>query len=265
VTEPLDGASNMAIDEALLRFRLAGESPPTVRFFGWAPPAVSLGYGQALDDAIDLTACVRLGIGLVRRPTGGSALLHEAPGAELTYSVAARGGDFAGADDLLETYRVIATGLAAGLRRLGAAAEVVPLVRQRRSPTPTFCFARTGSYEIAAGGKKLIGSAQRRQGGGFLQHGSLLLDADPVRLRAVFPRVEDPLAGVATLAAGLGRPAGFDEVAAALAAGLAEVLGSLRPGGLTSAETALVERLVAEKYGTAEWTRHGRVPVGSHA
>jgi lipoate-protein ligase A len=265
VTEPLDGASNMAIDEALLRARLTGESPPTIRFFGWAPPAVSLGYGQALDGAIDLAACLRLGIGLVRRPTGGSALLHETPDAELTYSVVARGGDFPGADDLLETYRVIGTGLAAGLRRLGAAAEVVPLVRQRRGPTPTFCFARTGSYEIAAGGKKLVGSAQRRQGGGLLQHGSLLLTADPARLRAVFPYVEHPLAGVATLGAVLGRSAGFDEVAAALAAGMAEVLGSLLPGDLMSAETALVDRLVAEKYGTTEWTHHGRVPVTSHA
>lgn len=255
----------MAIDEALLSSRLAGDGPPTVRFFGWAPPTVSLGYGQPLDAAIDLAACQRLGLGVVRRPTGGSALLHEAPGAELTYSVVARGGDFPGADDLLETYRVIGIGMAAGLRRLGAAVEVVPLVRLRRGPAPTFCFARTGSYEIAAGGKKLIGSAQRRQGGGFLQHGSLLLDAEPIRLRAVFPRIEDPLAGVTTLAALLGRPADFDEVAAALQAGLAEALGVLLPGGLTSAETALAERLVAEKYGTAEWTRHGRIPVGSHA
>jgi lipoyl(octanoyl) transferase len=119
VTEPLDGASNMAIDEALLRSRLAGDGPPTVRFFGWAPPTVSLGYGQPLDAAIDLAACQRLGLGVVRRPTGGSALLHESPGAELTYSVVAGGEDFAGADDLLQTYRVIGTGLAAGLRRGG--------------------------------------------------------------------------------------------------------------------------------------------------
>jgi lipoyl(octanoyl) transferase len=265
VTEPLDGAANMAIDEALLRSRLAGDGPPTVRFFGWAPPAVSLGYGQALDAAVDLAACARLGLGLVRRPTGGSAILHEAPAFEVTYSVVARGADFPGADDLLETYRVLGTGLAAGLRRLGAAVEVVPLVRTRRGATPTFCFARTGSYEIAARGRKLVGSAQRRQGGGFLQHGSILLDAEPARLRAVFPGVEDPLAEVTTLAAVLGRRPGFDEVVAALAAGLGEALGPLAPGGLSPAEAALAERLVAEKYGSDEWTREARHPVSSHA
>jgi lipoyl(octanoyl) transferase len=254
----------MAIDEALLRARLAGEAPPTVRCFGWRPPAVSLGYGQPLG-GIDQAACARLGIGLVRRPTGGSAILHEDPALELTYSVVARRDDFPGADDLLETYRVLGSGLAAGLRRLGVEAEVVPLVRERPGPAPTFCFARTGAYEIAVGGRKLVGSAQRRQGGGFLQHGSLLLDTDPGRLRAVFPSVADPLAGITTVAAVLGRRPGFDEVADALAAGLAGVLGPLRPGGLSPAETARVEQLVTEKYGTEAWTREGRLPASAHA
>jgi lipoate-protein ligase A len=265
VTAPLDGATNMAIDEALLRARIAGSGPPTVRLYAWAPPAVSLGYGQPLDGAVDLAACARLGIGLVRRPTGGSAILHEGPAAELTYSVVARAGDFAGAEDLLETYRVLGGGLAAGLRRLGVEAEVVPLARERRGPSPPFCFTRTGAYEIAVGGRKLLGSAQRRQGGGFLQHGALLLDADPGRLSAVFPGVADLLAGITTVAAVLGRRPGFDEVAEALAAGLASVLGPLRPGGLSPAEAARAERLVAEKYGTEAWTREGRLPAPAHA
>ncbi len=265
VTEPLDGATNMAIDEALLRARVAGEAPPTVRFFAWAPPAVSLGYGQPLDARIDAAARARLGIGLVRRPTGGSAILHEGPAAELTYSVVARAGDFDGSDDLLETYRVLGSGLAAGLRRLGIPAEVVPLRREARRAAPTFCFARTGAYEIAVGGKKVVGSAQRRQTRAFLQHGSVLLDADPGRLRAVFPGVDDPLAGVTTLAAVLGRRVGFDAAAAALAAGLGEALGPLVPDGLTSAETVLADRLVAEKYGTEAWTVRGEAPAVARA
>jgi lipoyl(octanoyl) transferase len=188
VTEPLDGATNMALDEALLRGRVRGASGPTVRFYGWRPAAVSLGYAQPLDETVDRARCQALGIGLVRRPTGGSAILHEPPDREVTYAVVAREGDFPGADDVLETYRVIGQGLAAGLARLGVAAELVPLVRARPGPTPAFCFGRTGAYEIAVGGRKLAGSAQRRQRGCFLQHGSVLQDADAARIRAVFPR-----------------------------------------------------------------------------
>ena len=261
VTEPLDGATNMAIDEALLRARIAGSAPPTVRFFAWAPPAVSLGYGQPLDGAIDVAACARLGVQLVRRPTGGSAILHEGPSAELTYSVVARADDFPGADDLLETYRVLGAGLAAGLARLGAPVEVMPIIRRRGVASPAFCFARTGSYEIAIGGKKVAGSAQRRQGGAFLQHGAVLLDADPARLGAVFPAAGDPLAGVTTLVAALGRPVAFDEAAAALAAGLGEALGPLAPGGLTPGEEEAAQRLAAEKYASEAWTRDGRTPA----
>ena len=79
VCEPLDGALNMALDEALLLGRLAGTAPPTLRFFAWRPATISLGYGQALDHRIDVPAAAALGIGLVRRPTGGSAILHEGP------------------------------------------------------------------------------------------------------------------------------------------------------------------------------------------
>ena len=258
VTGARDGPTNMAIDEAVLRARITREAPPTVRFFGWAPPTVSLGYGQPLDERIDRTACARLGIGLVRRPTGGSAILHESPDRELTYSVVARGGDFPGADDVLETYRVLGASLVAGLARLGVRAQVVPLVRGRPAEAPAFCFARTGAYEIAVGGRKLVGSAQRRQAGAFLQHGSILLDADPDRLRAIFPGPADPMAGLVTLAGLLGRCLGADEVIAALAAGLAEGLGyALEPGDLAPAETDAVRRLVAEKYGAEAWTLSG--------
>jgi lipoate-protein ligase A len=248
----------MAIDEAMLRARIAGTVPATVRFYGWASPTVSLGYGQPLDGTVDRSACHRLGVGLVRRPTGGSAILHETPAGELTYAVVARRGDFPGSDDVLETYRVLGEGLREGLRRLGVDAELVPLARARRAgSTPTFCFARVGAYELAVDGRKLVGSAQRRQGGAFLQHGSLLLDADPERLRAVFPGL-DPGAGLATLGAALGRVPAFDELVEALTAGLAQRLARpLPPGGLEPREAEDVERLVWGKYGREDWTLRG--------
>ncbi|HET8575984.1 MAG TPA: octanoyltransferase, partial [Methylomirabilota bacterium] len=161
VTSPLDGAANMALDEALLVSRLSGSGPPTLRFFAWRPPTISLGYGQPLDDRIDLEAAAALGIGLVRRPTGGSAILHEGPDLEVTYSVTAAADDFIGADDLLGTYRWIGTALEAGLRRLGAPVEMVPVQPSDPGAMPAFCFARTGSYELEVAGRKLVGSAQR--------------------------------------------------------------------------------------------------------
>ncbi|MBI2878144.1 MAG: lipoate--protein ligase family protein, partial [Candidatus Rokubacteria bacterium] len=166
---------------------------------------------------------------------------------------------FPGADDLLRTYQVIGRGLAAGLRRVGVPAELVPVTKARGKGTPTFCFARTGSYELVVGDRKLVGSAQRRQAGAFLQHGSILLDADLERLRLLFPGEEgaDPLAGMTTLAAVLGRLVAFDELVPALAAGMGEGLGvELVPGGLTPEEARLVEALIREKYGTEAWNLH---------
>lgn len=261
VTEPLDGAANMALDEALLLGRLRHGSPPTLRFFAWTPPTISLGYGQRLDGRIDEQAVEALGLGLVRRATGGSAILHEGPDLEITYSVAAGAGDFEGANDLLDTYRWIGAGLLAGLRALGALVDMVPVKPSDPAAMPTFCFARTGSFELEVDGKKLVGSAQRRQGTAFLQHGAIMLGAEPARLRRVFPVERDPLAGMTTLEAVLGRRPSFDQAAEALAEGFRSAHGlTLAPGGLSEDGTALSATLEREKYATDEWTRAGRAP-----
>ncbi len=258
-TAPMDGARNMALDEAIWRARLSGESPPTLRFFAWDPPTISIGYGQRLDAALDLTACARLGVGLVRRPTGGSAIYHDGPDRELTYSVVAGVDDFVGAGDLLEAYRWIASALLEGLRRLQVPAEMVAVIPSS-GPQPAFCFARTGSYEIEVRGKKLVGSAQRRQSGGFLQHGSVMLGADAQRVRTLFPGDSDPLRWMTTIEESSGRRPGFEEVATALRAGFAAVHGiALSPAGLTSGEERLVDQLVQEKYGTTDWNEHAQL------
>ena len=228
VTEPLGGAANMALDEALLRARLARTGPPTLRFFAWSPPTISLGFGQRLAGRVDLAAAAEMGIGLVRRPTGGSAILHEGPDLEVTYSVVAAVGDFPGADELLATYRWIGAALERGLRRLGAPADMVPVQPSDPAAMPAFCFARTGSYELEVGGRKLVGSAQRRQGTAFLQHGAVMLAADPERLRRAFPGGGDPLAGMTTLEAVLGRCPSFDETVLALGGGFRAPLRGLR-------------------------------------
>src|SRR5262245_24511652 len=252
----------MALDEALLRGRIEKRSLPTLRFFAWAPPTLSLGYGQSLDRRIDLEAATTLGIGVVRRLTGGSAILHEGPDLEVTYSVVAASGDFAGADDLLATYRWIGAALERGLRRLGAPAAMVPVQPSDPAALPAFCFARTGSYELEVAGRKLVGSAQRRQGDAFLQHGSIMLGAAPDRLRRVFPGDADPLRGMTTLEAVLGRRPSFEETAAALAEGFRDAHGiALRPGGLDRDEEEAMRSLAYDKYGTRDWTRSGRTPT----
>jgi lipoate-protein ligase A len=260
ITAPAGGAFNMAVDEALLVGRLQGSSPPTLRFFAWAPPTVSLGYGQRLDGRIDLGATRDLGLGVVRRLTGGSAILHEDVSRELTYSVVAARGDFAGADVLLDTYRWIGAALAAGLRTLGAAVDMVPVHPSDPAAMPAFCFARTGSFELEVKGRKIVGSAQRRRGGAFLQHGSVVLGADPARLRRVFPAGPDPLAAMTTLEAAIGRRPSFAETADALARGFARTHGlRLEPGDLSLAERELAESLERDRYAHPDRTRRGRV------
>jgi lipoate-protein ligase A len=127
-------------------------------------------------------------------------------------------------------------------------------VPESPGPTPAFCFARTGRYEIEVGGRKLVGSAQRRQGPAFLQHGAVLLGVDEPRLRRLFPTTRDPLATMTTLEAVLGRRLAFDDVAEALAAAFEAEHGiALRPGGLDPAETDRVEVLVRDRYATDAW------------
>jgi len=173
--------------------------------------------------------------------------------------VVARAGDFAGAGDLLETYRWIGAALAAGINRVGAPVEMVPVQPSDPTAMPTFCFARTGSYELEIAGLKVVGSAQRRQGSGFLQHGAVMLGAAPDRLRRVFPVERDPLAGMTTLEAVLGRRPSFEETLTALADGFRAEHGlELAPGGLAAVELALADSLVRDKYGTDRWTRSGR-------
>jgi len=236
------GATNMAVDTAIMTSVVEGASPPTLRFYAWSPPCLSLGRSQSASE-VDSSACRAAGIDLVRRPTGGRAILHTD---ELTYSVA-----------LLQD-------LLAGLRALGA--EVGQATGQRKPAaelTPV-CFETPSDYEITVGGRKLVGSAQWRGRGGVLQHGSLPLYGDLGRIvdyltfaeaereqqrRAVRERA-------ATLQDALGRVAPVAEVVEALAAGFGQALQvTLERGELTERERALAADLRRERYTEPQWTR----------
>lgn len=186
---PNIGAYNMAVDEELLARAQAGEVVPVLRFYGWDPPAVSLGRFQHLESAVNADACRRHGFDIVRRITGGRAVLHRQ---ELTYSIAARADNPLFPSTVLGTYKVIATGLLVGLQNLGIPAEMVSrgsrhaALVEKKAKDPA-CFSSPSWYEILVNGKKIIGSAQRRMRGAFLQHGSILVDYDPALEAEVIP------------------------------------------------------------------------------
>ena len=176
------GAYNMALDERLATDLRDGHGGPTIRVFGWQPWAVSLGFNQS-EAEIDQEKCKRDAIDIVRRPTGGRAILHAR---ELTYSVVM----FSSGKSILDVYNDIGRALVKGLRLFGVD---VDLAKSRAtSPVPSLwrqipCFASTGRYEITVDGKKLVGSAQRRYRGGqqgevVLQHGSILVGPEHRRL-----------------------------------------------------------------------------------
>ena len=288
IDAPADGATNMARDEAIAAAHAAGAAPATLRLYRWRPACLSLGRFQR-SDVIDRDACERAGITVVRRPSGGRALLHDD---ELTYAVIGAAGHppFDGAGSILAAYRQISLALLAGLRRLGLQAELTPVTRRDRlrdnetrrqrdkettrqggiadadllvSPSPGLvvsrsaaCFDTAAAYELMVAGRKLAGSAQMRRQGVLLQHGALPLTPHAERLAALLVAPPPNLgAKMIALDEALGRLIGFEEVASAIAGGFAESWDiTFEPGKLTAAEQVLVERLREEKYLNASWT-----------
>lgn len=253
----------MAVDEAILDRYADGSAAiagPTVRLYAWSPATLSLGRRQAPShDAAFLAA---QGLGLVRRPTGGSAVLHEH---ERTYAVVGllRTPPFEGG--VIETYRSLAAVLEAALRSLGVGARAVgPAGVSAGVAAATLCFGETSHYEIASGSTKLVGSAQLRRGGAFLQHGSILLRADAARLARAAGVAEPPRGRFAGIGDVLGRPVGPEALDGAIVAAFGEVLGlDLAPGVLSAREAAQARNLAEGKYRSREWTIEGRVPRGA--
>lgn len=176
------GADNMAFDESLARRLAAGTGAPTLRFFRWKPWAISVGYNQGTAE-LDAARCAADGIDIVRRPTGGRAILHAD---ELTYSVVV----VAGRRSILQMYNEISGALVRGLAIYGVEATLQKsqpnFAEEYRSPSSIPCFSSSARYEIEWEGRKLVGSAQRRFSGGgtdvVLQHGSVLCGPSHLRL-----------------------------------------------------------------------------------
>ena len=209
ITEPMTGAANMALDHALMdRARRTGER--VFRVYSWSEPTLSLGRHQLARGRIDAALARRKGIGLVRRPTGGRALLHHR---EVTYSVTA---PLAPGDSVRSWYESINEVLFIALRSLGVDAR--PAIVAGRTPIPgtASCFVRADDGEISLDGRKLVGSALLRQEDALLQHGSILLDDDQAMLAGLLPEEEEPPAAAGTLRQALGVAPTLEQVAGAL-------------------------------------------------
>ncbi|UCF06315.1 MAG: lipoate--protein ligase family protein [bacterium] len=169
------GATNMARDEFLLRLVMAGGGPPILRIYQFYPPAITIGYHQDPRKVLDMEAVGRDHLDLVRRFTGGRALLHAG---ELTYCVIGPEGAGGFGSSLRGAYLAISRAVVEGLRRIGVDARIsAGYAGNREEGLASPCLVSASRYEVTAGARKIVGSAQRRTGGNFLQHGSILLHA----------------------------------------------------------------------------------------
>jgi lipoate-protein ligase A len=262
----------MAIDEAIFTSCQQKKSPPTIRIYGWNPPAVSLGYFQKAENAVDLDACRRCGVDVVRRLSGGRAVLHYH---ELTYSVICREGISPLGSSVLETYKTISECLISTLEGLSLQVQWVAsrdkhTGAQEKDKTAS-CFSSPSWYEITVEGKKICGSAQKRGDGVLLQHGSLLIDYDPELLGEVLlsrKSEEEFLTEIRSSTTAinqhLAQKIDFDQLKELVLNSFEDQLQiSLIPGELSDYESQLKDHFLKEKYSTDEWNLHRQKRDGS--
>jgi lipoate-protein ligase A len=209
---PRSGAENMARDSAL-QARAARTGETVISIYSWMRPTLSFGRHQPAAGRYDIEKIRSANVDVVRRPTGGRAILHDH---EVTYSITAPIVDDA---PLRDTYACINRLLIEGLRRLGADVELAATTGRAPVPSTRPCFETPSEGELVAGGRKLVGSAQWRENGGLLQHGSILVDDDQSSLPSFAANGGDASAAAsrpATLRALLGRSPEIEEVASAM-------------------------------------------------
>lgn len=260
-----NAAYNMAVDEALLDWHSKGLIPPVVRFYGWEPAALSIGYFQKAEKEVDFDAVRNYGLGFVRRPTGGRGVLHEH---ELTYSVIVSEEHPGMPTGVTEAYRVISEGVLQGFRKLGLAAEfAVPRTEEEKAslknPRSSVCFDAPSWYELVVEGRKVAGSAQTRQKGVILQHGSILLDLDEDKLFSLFhypndrvkERMKKAFGNKAVAINALrAEPVTLDEARVAFKQGFEEGLDiHLEPLVLTDDQKRQIETIQRGRYENPDW------------
>lgn len=258
-------ADNMAIDEAILKAHAAGQVPPTIRFYGWQPAAVSVGYFQKASAEVDISGCRQRGIDVVRRLTGGRAVLHDA---ELTYSLVVSETHPLVPHTITASYRFFSQGLLDGLRVLGIEAQMsMPKAAYSqtkcRHHASAACFDAPSHYEVTFDGRKIIGSAQVRKEGVILQHGSILLRFEPQQVASLLnlptPEAKATVAKMLakraiSLAEAANREISWEEACKAIHTAFGPALGvELTADSLSQAEREMAQELAATKYTQDTW------------
>ncbi len=241
-----DAGENMAIDEAIALHVIRGATLPTVRFYSWDSPSISIGCFQNLSD-IDTETCEELSIPIVRRPTGGRAILHCSG---ITYSFSAQNSDHAGFRDLMNTYSVISAVFFSAFKVLGLDVRI----KRRREKGRVLarnphCFEAISFGELVVDDRKIIGSAQKRYRTGFLQQGSIPFHIDKRLYHEVFGNRTDPV-GLSDLSQDIDE----NDLKASIKSSFENVFKrNLTEGQLSGDESSLARKLLVEKYRSPEW------------
>jgi lipoate-protein ligase A len=241
-TEDNSAFTNMAIDKAVMVSCSRGKVPPTVRFYTWKPPAISIGYFQSLNEEVDLDACKSLGVEFVRRITGGGAVFHDK---ELTYSIIIPESNLKVPKNILESYRRICGAVVKGLKHLWIESKYAPI------------------NDIIVNNKKISGSAQTRKSKTVLQHGTVLLDVDVDKmfklLKVPNEKIKDKLIAdvkqrVTSIKHISDNNVSFNETSDAMKIGFEEEFDiELVNGILTKEEISLTNKFERECFSTTEW------------
>lgn len=234
--------TNMAIDRAVLVANSKGKVPPTVRFYGWEPPAISIGYFQSLIEEVDLETCKKFGVDCVRRITGGGAVFHDK---ELTYSIVIPESHPQIPKNILESYRRICGAIIRGLQQLWIESKYAPI------------------NDIVVNNKKISGNAQTRKSKTVLQHGTVLMDVNVEKMFSLLKvpneKIKDKLIAdvkqrVTSIKHISGNEVSFENVAEAMKIGFEEEFGiELVEGTLTKKEIELTKMFERECFSAKEW------------
>lgn len=263
-TEINDAFYNMAVDEAIMKIHKQEKVPPTIRFYRWSPPALSLGYFQQFHKVVDEKKCRKYNVDAVRRLTGGRTILHDN---ELTYSITIAEKTGYLPEDILESYNIISRGIVRGFNLLDIDVNLKQLDKSKKKPEgfSAACFDAPSWYEVVADGKKLVGSAQTRKKGIILQHGSIPFTLNEDKLFSVLKfsndRVRERMKNIflnkaTSVLQQTDSSLSFDELKKSLIKGWEQVFSiKLQPGTLLPEEENLVEELIENKYNTRQWNQ----------